>query len=172
MQIRKKTAGDQASLKMLKEALNIIQTISSIEPPESIDLLPSRIYGWMSKNGGPYYIRINNILEYKNVTIHLIADNKCTWDLRYALTCAVRSGARSWFTRVLDNNSASAPSSACTSPVPPPLSPECIGDEELKWNSGAAEHGEEGLRRMVRLMQLIRSDLQRALEYHDKIFQE
>lgn len=47
--IRKKTAGDKASLKMLNEAITIISIIGTLDPPKDFDLFPSNVYGWERK---------------------------------------------------------------------------------------------------------------------------
>lgn len=48
--IRKKTAGDNASLKMINEALTIVSIIGTLDPPKDFDLFPSNIYGYGSHN--------------------------------------------------------------------------------------------------------------------------
>ncbi|XP_059619903.1 protein unc-13 homolog 4B isoform X1 [Phlebotomus argentipes] len=67
---------------------------------------------------------------------------KPNWDIRGALRDAVIAGAYDWFNTINDDT-------------------ECQkGTDEAK------------LQHIIKLIQLIRSDLQRAIEYYDKIFQE
>ncbi|XP_055698353.1 protein unc-13 homolog 4B isoform X3 [Phlebotomus papatasi] len=67
---------------------------------------------------------------------------KPNWDIRGALKDAVIAGADDWFNTINDDT-------------------ECQkGTDETK------------LQHIIKLIQLIRSDLQRAIEYYDKIFQE
>lgn len=44
--IRKRTAGDKASLKMLNEVLTIVSIIGSLDPPKDFVLFPSNVYGY------------------------------------------------------------------------------------------------------------------------------
>lgn len=43
--MRKRTAGDKNSVKILTEVLTIISRVGSLEPPEGTDLFPKNIYG-------------------------------------------------------------------------------------------------------------------------------
>jgi BAI1-associated protein 3 len=63
------------------------------------------------------------------------------WDLRETLNDAVHSGAKSWFNKV--NMESQDPD----------------------------ESDEEKLQYLVRIIQLVRSDLQKAIEFYDKAFQ-
>ncbi|XP_055678420.1 protein unc-13 homolog 4B isoform X4 [Lutzomyia longipalpis] len=68
--------------------------------------------------------------------------DKANWDIRGALKDAVMAGADDWFNTINDDA-------------------ECQrGTDEAK------------LQHIIKLIQLIRSDLQRAIEYYDKVFQE
>lgn len=64
------------------------------------------------------------------------------WDIRSTLTDAVRVGAESWFSHITEQN----PSNY--------------------------ETNEERLQHLIKIIQLVRSDLQRSIEHYDKIFQE
>uniref|UniRef100_A0A336MP88 CSON004614 protein n=1 Tax=Culicoides sonorensis TaxID=179676 RepID=A0A336MP88_CULSO len=64
------------------------------------------------------------------------------WDIRSTLTDAVRVGAEDWFLHITEQN----PSNY--------------------------ETNEERLQHLVKIIQLVRSDLQRSIEYYDKIFKE
>lgn len=64
------------------------------------------------------------------------------WDIQSALKDAVNNGAEDWFQHICSNS-------------------ECENaTDEIK------------LQNLIKLIQLVRSDLQRAIEYYDKIFQE
>ncbi|XP_034244004.1 protein unc-13 homolog 4B isoform X2 [Thrips palmi] len=61
-------------------------------------------------------------------------------DISHVLTEAVKHGAEDWLCYVLENNTADGPTQ------------------------------EDSLRHVIKLVQLVRSDLTKAIEYHDKIF--
>ncbi|KAL4716125.1 hypothetical protein ACJJTC_013902 [Scirpophaga incertulas] len=115
--LRKKTAGDKAVMKTLREVLKILYKLSVIDAPDSIDLFPTTFYGWLRDT------------EQK-LTIHEV------------LNQAVNQGASDWFVHILDNN-------------------ECKDKTE-----------ESRLQHLIRVIQLVRSDLQRAVEYYDRVFIE
>lgn len=114
--LRKKTAGDKTVMKTLREVLKILYKLSVLDPPETVDLFPSSLYGWLR--------------EDQKLTIHEV------------LNQAVNQGASDWFVHILDNN-------------------ECKDKTE-----------ESRLQHLIRVIQLVRSDLQRAIEYHDRVFIE
>lgn len=66
------------------------------------------------------------------------------WDLHSALRDAVNSGAEDWFHHMT----------------------ETTGEDKLKGDD------ESTLQHIIKLIQLIRADLQRAIEFYDKIFQD
>ncbi|KAI5645978.1 c2 domain-containing protein [Phthorimaea operculella] len=116
--LRKKTAGEKTVMKTLREVLKILQKLSVLDVPESIDLFPINLYGWLrAKDDG------------SKLTIHEV------------LHQAVQ-GASDWFVHILDNN-------------------------EVKDNTEEAR-----LQHLIRVIQLVRSDLQRAVEYYDRVFIE
>lgn len=65
-----------------------------------------------------------------------------SWDIREALNQAVVIGSEEYFDGIIDND-------------------ELISDDN-----------ETRLQQLIKVIQLVRSDLQRAIEHHDKIFQE
>ncbi|KAM3965051.1 C2 and C2B_Munc13-like domain-containing protein staccato isoform 2-T2 [Aphomia sociella] len=115
--LRKKTAGEKTAMKALREVLNILYTLSALDVPETIDLFPTNIYGWLRDDG-------------RKLSIHEV------------LNQAVIHGASDWFVHIIDNN-------------------ECKEATE-----------ESRLQHLIRVIQLVRSDLQRALEYYDRVFIE
>lgn len=117
--LRKKTAGDKTVMKTLREVLKILYKLSSLDLPESIDLFPVNLYGW---------------LRYK--------DNGSKLTIQEVLNQAAIQGASDWFVHILDNN-------------------ECKDKTE-----------ESRLQHLIRVIQLVRSDLQRAIEYFDRVFVE
>ncbi|XP_034829314.1 protein unc-13 homolog 4B isoform X2 [Maniola hyperantus] len=117
--LRKKTAGDKTVMKTLREVLKILHKLSVLDVPESIDLFPANLYGWLrDKDDG------------SKLTLHEV------------LNQAVIQGASDWFVHILDNN-------------------ECKDKSE-----------EARLQHLIRVIQLVRSDLQRAVEYFDRVFVE
>lgn len=68
--------------------------------------------------------------------------SECKWDLRETLTSAVDAGAAEWFISIIDQR-------------------ELNSDDE-----------ETRLQQLVKIIQLVRSDLQRSIEHYDRIFQE
>ncbi|XP_052740956.1 protein unc-13 homolog 4B isoform X2 [Bicyclus anynana] len=117
--LRKKTAGDKTVMKTLREVLIILYKLSILDTPESIDLFPANLYGWLrDKDDGT------------RLTLHEV------------LNQAVIQGASDWFVHILDNN-------------------ECKDKTE-----------ESRLQHLIRVIQLVRSDLQRAVEYFDRVFIE
>lgn len=117
--LRKKCQTEKNCLKQLKEVLTIINMLTTLEPPEQIDLFPENDYTWFqNRPEGPFR------------------------DITAALNEAVMQGAHNWFNYILENN-------VCT-------------DET---NDGKLQH-------LIKLTQLVRTDLQKAIEFYDKIFQE
>ncbi|KAJ8723334.1 hypothetical protein PYW08_003246 [Mythimna loreyi] len=115
--LRKKTAGDKAVMKTLREVLKVLYKLSVLDAPESLDLFPVNLYGWLREDMGKLTIQV--VLEQ-----------------------AVIQGASDWFVHILDNN-------------------ECKDDTE-----------DNRLQHLIRAIQLVRSDLQRAVEYYDRVFVE
>lgn len=117
--LRKKTAGDKTVMKTLREVLKILQKMSALDVPESVEMFPINSYGWLrTKEDG------------SKPTIHEV------------LNQAAIQGASDWFVHILDNN-------------------------EVKENTEEAR-----LQHLIRVIQLVRSDLQRAIEYYDRVFVE
>ncbi|KAJ8716635.1 hypothetical protein PYW07_003262 [Mythimna separata] len=115
--LRKKTAGDKAVMKTLREVLKVLYKLSVLDAPETLDLFPVNLYGWLREDMGKLTIQV--VLEQ-----------------------AVIQGASDWFVHILDNN-------------------ECKDDTE-----------DNRLQHLIRAIQLVRSDLQRAVEYYDRVFVE
>lgn len=115
--LRKKTAGDKTVMKTLREVLKILLKLSELDVPDTVDLFPTSLYGWMRENT-------------EKLTIH------------EALHQAVLQGASDWFVHILDNN-------------------ECKDKAE-----------ESRLQHLIIVIQLVRSDLQRAIEYYERVFVE
>ncbi|XP_075975493.1 C2 and C2B_Munc13-like domain-containing protein staccato isoform X3 [Anticarsia gemmatalis] len=115
--LRKKTAGDKTVMKTLREVLKILYKISVLDVPESMDLFPTNLYGWLRDDRGK--MTVNEVLNQ-----------------------AVIQGASDWFVHILDNN-------------------ECKENTE-----------DTRLQHLIRVIQLVRSDLQRAVEYYDRVFVE
>lgn len=70
-------------------------------------------------------------------------DGPSNWDIRGTLGDAVVQGATDWFNHILENN-------ACRQ----------------------EESGETKLQNLIKIIQLVRTDLQKAVEFFDKTFQE
>ncbi|CAH2084741.1 unnamed protein product [Euphydryas editha] len=117
--LRKKTAGDKTVMKTLREVLKILYKLSSLDLPESIDLFPANLYGWLRDKDDGSKLTIQEVLNQ-----------------------AAIQGASDWFVHILDNN-------------------ECKDKTE-----------ESRLQHLIRVIQLVRSDLQRAIEYFDRVFIE
>ncbi|CAB3254752.1 unnamed protein product [Arctia plantaginis] len=115
--LRKKTAGDKTVMKTLREVLKILYKLSVLDIPETLDLFPMNLYGWLRDDKGK--LTINEVLNQ-----------------------AVIQGASDWFVHILDSN-------------------ECKENTE-----------DTRLRHLIRVIQLVRSDLQRAVEYYDRVFVE
>lgn len=117
--IRKQQAGDKTVLKTLRDVLTIFVSLSDLKIPESVDIFPENVYGWLKRT-----------------------DDKPICDIIFVLKEACLQGASEWFIHILENN-------------------EC------------KDKSEEGrLQHLIRVIQLVRSDLQRTVEYYDKVFSE
>ncbi|XP_050679053.1 protein unc-13 homolog 4B isoform X2 [Leptidea sinapis] len=117
--LRKKTAGDKSVMKTLREVLKILFKLSALDVPETIDLFPANLYGWLRDNDDGSKLSIQEVLNQ-----------------------AAIQGAADWFVHILDNN-------------------ECKDKTE-----------DSRLQHLIRVIQLVRSDLQRAIEYFDRVFIE
>lgn len=104
---------------MLREVLKILHKLSILDVPDTIDLFPESLYGWLKESK-----------DDKKLTIHDV------------LQQAVIQGASDWFVHILDNN-------------------ECKDKSE-----------ESTLQHLIKVVQLVRSDLQKAVEYYDRNFVE
>lgn len=104
-------------MKTLREVLKILYKLSVLDAPESLDLFPVNLYGWLRD-------------DKEKLTIHMVLEQ------------AVIQGASDWFVHILDNN-------------------ECKDNTE-----------DTRLQHLIRVIQLVRSDLQRAVEYYDRVFVE
>lgn len=69
-------------------------------------------------------------------------DAATTWDIREAINQAVAIGTEEYFESIIDHNELNS------------------DDNDIR------------LQQMIKVIQLVRSDLQRAIEHHDKVFQE
>ncbi|XP_013138125.1 PREDICTED: BAI1-associated protein 3 isoform X2 [Papilio polytes] len=117
--LRKKTAGDKTVMKTLREVLKVLYRLSVLDVPESLDLFPVNLYGWLRD-----------------------ADDGTKLSIQEVLHQAAVQGASDWFVHILDNN-------------------ECKDRTE-----------DSRLQHLIRVIQLVRSDLQRAVEYFDRVFIE
>jgi BAI1-associated protein 3 len=119
--IRKLENTDKNGVKTLNDVLNIISKVSSLQPPEAVDLFPAHSYKWLRRT-----------------------DLDAGYSLHDALNDAVHSGATTWFQRVT---------------------------KEIQ-NPDESNDNEKELQYMVRVIQMVRSDLQKAIEYYDKSFKK
>ncbi|XP_021939432.1 protein unc-13 homolog 4B isoform X2 [Zootermopsis nevadensis] len=71
-----------------------------------------------------------------------VSENEPNCDIRATLDAAVTQGAEDWFFHILENNNSNDPS------------------EEAQLNH------------LIRIIQLLRTDLQKAIEFHDRLFQQ
>ncbi|XP_045535970.1 protein unc-13 homolog 4B isoform X3 [Papilio machaon] len=117
--LRKKTAGDKTVMKTLREVLKVLYRLSVLDVPESLDLFPVNLYGWLRDTDDGTKLSIHEVLHQAAV-----------------------QGASDWFVHILDNN-------------------ECKDRTE-----------DSRLQHLIRVIQLVRSDLQRAVEYFDRVFIE
>lgn len=106
-------------MKTLREVLKVLYRLSVLDVPESLDLFPVNLYGWLRD-----------------------ADDGTKLSIQEVLHQAAVQGASDWFVHILDNN-------------------ECKDRTE-----------DSRLQHLIRVIQLVRSDLQRAVEYFDRVFIE
>lgn len=106
-------------MKTLREVLRILNKLSSLDVPDTIELFPTNLYGWLKENSDGSKLSKYDVLNQ-----------------------AVVQGAADWFVHILDNN-------ACKD----------------KTEDSRLQH-------LIRVIQLVRSDLQRAIEYFDRVFVE
>ncbi|XP_052857968.1 protein unc-13 homolog 4B isoform X2 [Drosophila gunungcola] len=117
--LRSKNTSDKNIIKALNVVLDILKKIKELEVPESVDIFPKSVYGW----------------------IHTIdTDESCNIDT--AINDAINTGTKEWLEHIVE------------------------GSRQSKNN----ETDDEKLQYIIKLIQMVRSDLQRAMEYFDKIF--
>ncbi|VVC94085.1 unnamed protein product [Leptidea sinapis] len=61
--LRKKTAGDKSVMKTLREVLKILFKLSALDVPETIDLFPANLYGWLRDNDDGSKLSIQEVLN-------------------------------------------------------------------------------------------------------------
>ncbi|XP_037732487.1 protein unc-13 homolog 4B isoform X1 [Drosophila subpulchrella] len=117
--LRSKNTSDKNIVRALNEVLDILKKIKELEVPESVDIFPKSVYGWLHTND---------------------TDETCNIDT--AIVDAINTGTKEWLEHIVE------------------------GSRQSKNN----ETDDEKLQYIIKLIQMVRSDLQRAMEYFDKIF--
>jgi len=117
--LRSKNTSDKNIIRALNEVLDILKKIKELEVPESVDIFPKSVYGWLHTND---------------------TDETCNIDT--AIEDAINTGTREWLEHIVE------------------------GSRQSK----NTETDDEKLQYVIKLIQMVRSDLQRAMEYFDKIF--
>ncbi|XP_034475507.1 protein unc-13 homolog 4B isoform X2 [Drosophila innubila] len=117
--LRSKSIGDNKILKALSEVLDILSKLKALDVPQSIDIFPKTVYGWI-ENG----------------------DSEEPYNIESAIVDAINSGAKEWLEYIIE------------------------GSKQAKDN----ESDEDKLQYLIQIIQMVRSDLQRAMEYFDKLF--
>lgn len=140
--LRKKTATDKNCVKILTDVLSILSKVAMLEPPEGTDLFPKSIYGLALRFRWSAYLE-NLKFCFPFRRWTTRSNDGPSWDIHGTLQDAVTSGAKDWFAHINDNS--------CT---------------------GSNDSDEDKLQNVIKIIQLVRSDLQRAIEYYDKLFQQ
>ncbi|XP_017124116.1 protein unc-13 homolog 4B isoform X2 [Drosophila elegans] len=117
--LRSKNTSDKNIIKALNEVLDILKKIKELEVPESVDIFPKSVYGWIHTND---------------------TGESCNIDT--AIEDAINTGTKEWLEHIVE------------------------GSRQSKNN----ETDDEKLQYVIKLIQMVRSDLQRAMEFFDKIF--
>ncbi|XP_065722259.2 protein unc-13 homolog 4B isoform X3 [Drosophila suzukii] len=117
--LRSKNTSDKNIVRALNEVLDILKKIKELEVPDSVDIFPKSVYGWLHTND---------------------TDETCNIDT--AIVDAINTGTKEWLEHIVE------------------------GSRQSKNN----ETDDEKLQYIIKLIQMVRSDLQRAMEYFDKIF--
>ncbi|XP_017052526.1 protein unc-13 homolog 4B isoform X2 [Drosophila ficusphila] len=117
--LRSKNTSDKNIVRALNEVLDILKKIKELEVPESVDIFPKSVYGWIHTND---------------------TDETCNIDT--AIVDAINTGTKEWLEHIVE------------------------GSRQSKNN----ETDDEKLQYVIKLIQMVRSDLQRAMEFFDKIF--
>ncbi|EDW84880.2 uncharacterized protein Dwil_GK12905, isoform B [Drosophila willistoni] len=117
--LRSKNTSDKNIIRALNEVLDIVGKIKSFDVPESVDLFPISVYGWINRNEAD--------VEY---------------DIDTVIGDAIKTGTEEWLEHIID------------------------GSRHTKEN----ETDEDKLQYLIKIIQMVRSDLQRAMEYFDKLF--
>lgn len=124
--LRAKNVSDKHVVKTLIEVLDIVASIKTFELPEDVDIFPSNVYGWLSREKN----------EEQAYTIDEV------------MIDAINIGAKEWLENIMEAN------------------------RQTKSNAGEAQNDEDDLQYLIKIIQMVRSDLQRAREFFDKIFSE
>lgn len=117
--LRSKSIGDNKILKALSEVLDILAKIKALDVPQSIEIFPKTVYGWIEND-----------------------DSEEPYNIENAIVDAINCGAKEWLEYIIE------------------------GSKQAKDN----ESDEDKLQYLIQIIQMIRSDLQRAMEYFDKLF--
>ncbi|KAH8384033.1 hypothetical protein KR009_011796 [Drosophila setifemur] len=117
--LRSKNTSDKNILRALNEVLDILKKLKDLEVPESVDIFPKSVYGWIHTND---------------------TDETCNIDT--AIVDAINTGAKEWLEHIIE------------------------GCRQTKTH----ETDDDKLQYIIQLIQMVRTDLQRAMEYFDKLF--
>lgn len=118
--LRSKSISDNKILKSLNDVLDILAKLKTLEVPETVELFPTTVYGWIDNS--------DSDSEPLNIDTVLVQ--------------ALNTGAKEWFEYVIE------------------------GSKPTKNQ----ENDEDKLQYVIMIIQMVRSDLQRAMEYFDKLF--
>ncbi|KAL9892595.1 protein unc-13 homolog 4B isoform X1 [Glossina fuscipes] len=116
--LRAKNVSDKQIVKTLCDVLDIFAKVNTLPPPESIDLFPPNIYGWINRAEDSEY------------------------NIDRAIEDAIHAGTKEWLEHIIEGNR----------------------------QPNGEQSDDENLQYLIKLIQMTRSDLQRAMEYFDKHF--
>ncbi|XP_020817784.1 protein unc-13 homolog 4B isoform X2 [Drosophila serrata] len=115
--LRSRNTSEKNIIRALNEVLDILKKIKEFEVPESIDIFPKSVYGWLN-------------------------DTEETCNIDTAIIDAINTGTKEWLEHIVE------------------------GSRQSKNH----ETDDDKLQYIIRLIQMVRSDLQRGMEYFDKLF--
>ncbi|KAH8251557.1 hypothetical protein KR038_001840 [Drosophila bunnanda] len=115
--LRSRNTSEKNIIRALNEVLDILKKIKEFEVPESIDIFPKSVYGWLN-------------------------DTEETCNIDTAIVDAIDTGTKEWLEHIVE------------------------GSRQSKNH----ETDDEKLQYIIKLIQMVRSDLQRGMEYFDKLF--
>ncbi|XP_017020717.1 protein unc-13 homolog 4B isoform X1 [Drosophila kikkawai] len=115
--LRSRNTSEKNIIRALNEVLDILKKIKEFEVPESIDIFPKSVYGWLN-------------------------DTEETCNIDTAIVDAINTGTKEWLEHIVE------------------------GSRQPKNH----ETDDEKLQYIIKLIQMVRSDLQRGMEYFDKLF--